>query len=71
MIPEALRHLPAVRLELFRAAHPEVEIPPSVEGVWRAHIPLGGNTERILAGKTLEALLDKLDAAMAAMAKGT
>jgi hypothetical protein len=60
-----LRHLPAVRMAAYRLAHPEVEIPPPADGVWRAHIPLGGQYERVLAGPGLEALLDKLERAEA------
>jgi hypothetical protein len=58
-----LRHLPAVRLAMYRLAHPEVDIPPPVDGVWRAHIPLGGNRERVLAGPGQAELLDKLERA--------
>ena len=60
-----LRHLPAVRMAEYRRAHPEVDIPPPVGGVWRAHIPLGGTYERVLAGRTPEELLDKLERAEA------
>ena len=60
-----LRRLPAVRMAAYRLAHPEVDIPPPVGGVWRAHIPLGGQYERVLAGPGLEALLDKLERAEA------
>jgi hypothetical protein len=58
-----LRRLPAVRMARYRRAHPEVDIPPSVEGVWRAIIPLGGGYERVLAGPGMEDLLDKLERA--------
>jgi len=60
-----LRHLPAVRLAMYRRAHPEIDIPEPVEGVWRAHIPLGGTYERVLAGPRMEDLLDKLERAEA------
>ena len=60
-----LRHLPAVRMAMYRLAHPEVDIPPPVGGVWRAHIPLGGQYERVLAGPGRAELLDKLERAEA------
>lgn len=60
-MPADLGQLPAVRLERYRRDHLEVDIPEPVEGVWRAHIPLGGNSERVIAGPRLEDLLDKLD----------
>ncbi len=60
-----LRHLPAVRMAMYRRAHPEIDIPPPVDGVWRAHIPLGNGYERVLAGPGQEALLDKLGRAEA------
>lgn len=65
-MPAILRHLPAVRLARYRRAHPEVNVigPPwPGDGAWRAVIPLGGNSERVLAGPGLEDLLDKLDRA--------
>ncbi|HET9974894.1 MAG TPA: hypothetical protein VFQ68_42150 [Streptosporangiaceae bacterium] len=60
-MPADLSQHPAVRLERYRRDHPEVDIPPPVEGVHRAHIPLGGTYERVVAGRTLEELLAKLD----------
>jgi len=65
MMPATLRHLPAVRMAMYRRAHPEIDIPPPVDGVWRAHIPLGGTYERVLAGRTPGELLDKLERAEA------
>jgi len=72
MMPATLRHLPAVRMAMYRRAHPEVTIEhtpvdgvAAEEGVWRAIIPLGGNSERVLAGPGEKALLDKLDRAEA------
>ena len=62
-MPAILRHLPAVRMAMYRRAHPEIDIPEPVEGIWRAHIPLGGTYERVLAGRTPEELLDKLERA--------
>jgi hypothetical protein len=64
-MPDLLRHLPAVRMAMYRLAHPEVDVPAPVDGVWRAHIPLGGTYERVLAGPGLEDLLDKLERAEA------
>ena len=64
-MPDFLRCLPAVCLARYRRAHPEVDIPPPVDGVWRAHIPLGGTYERVLAGPRMEDLLDKLERAEA------
>ena len=58
-----LRHMPAVRMAMYRRAHPEIDIPPPVDGVWRAHIPLGGTYERVLAGPGQEDLLEKLERA--------
>ena len=62
-MPDFLRRLPAVRMAMYRRAHPEVDVPPPSDGVWRAHIPLGGTYERVLAGPGLEELLDKLERA--------
>ena len=62
---DLLHHLPAVRMARYRRAHPEIDIPPPVDGVWRAHIPLGGGYERVLAGPCQEALLEKLERAEA------
>lgn len=54
--------LPEIRLARYRRAHPDVDIPDaSVEGVWRAHVPLGGTYERVIAGPRLEDLMDKLE----------
>jgi hypothetical protein len=60
-MPVTLSHLPAARMARYRRDHPEIDIPEPVEGVWRAHIPLGGGYERVLAGPGCEALLDKLE----------
>ena len=67
-----LRHLPAVRMAMYRLAHPEVKIRhtpvygvATEEGVWRAFIPLGNGYERVLAGPGEEALMDKLERAEA------
>lgn len=62
-MPADLHDLPALRLERHRRAG--VDIPEPVEGVWRAHIPLGPNSERVLAGHTARELADKLDRAAA------
>ena len=67
--------MPAVRIsryrrdhpeiDRYRRDHPEIDIPEPVEGVWRAHIPLGGTYERVLAGRTPGELLEKLERAEA------
>lgn len=46
-----------LRLQGFRAAHPEVIIGDGGFGVWQARIPGG---ERIISRYTLRELLDKL-----------
>jgi hypothetical protein len=49
-----------LRLQAFRAAHPEVIIGDAGFGVWQARIPeLDG--ERIISRYALRELLDKLD----------
>lgn len=63
-MPADLSQLPAVRLKRYQREHPDVDVPDaSVEGVWRAHIPLGPGYERVLAGRTLGELMDKLERA--------
>jgi hypothetical protein len=62
---DLLRRLPAVRMALYRRAHPEVDVHSPRPDVWRAYIPLGGTYERVLAGPGLEELLDKLERAEA------
>jgi hypothetical protein len=50
-----------MRLQAFRAAHPEVIIGDFGFGVWQARIP-EPNGERIISRYTLRELLDRLDA---------
>ena len=49
-----------LRLQAFRAAHPEVIIGDFGFGVWQARIP-EPNGERVISRYTLRELLDKLD----------
>jgi hypothetical protein len=49
-----------LRLQAFRAAHPEVIIGDGGFGVWQARIP-EPDGERIISRYTLRELLDKLD----------
>ena len=49
-----------LRLQAFRAAHPEVIIGDGGFGVWQARIP-ESDGERIISRYTLRELLDKLD----------
>lgn len=49
-----------LRLQVFRAAHPEVIIGDGGFEVWQAHIP-EPDGERIISRYTLRELLDKLD----------
>ena len=49
-----------LRLQAFRAAHPEVIIGDFGFGVWQARIPMPQG-ERIISRYTLRELLDKLD----------
>ena len=49
-----------LRLQAFRAAHPEVIIGDGGFGVWQARIP-EPDGERIISRYTLCELLDKLD----------
>jgi len=49
-----------LRLQAFRAAHPEVIIGDGGFGVWQACIP-GPNGEYVISRYTLRELLDQLD----------
>lgn len=49
-----------LRLQAFRAAHPEMIIDDGGFGVWQARIPEPDN-ERIISRYTLREVLDKLD----------
>jgi len=49
-----------LRLQAFRAEHPEVIIGDFGFGVWQARIP-EPNGERVISRYTLRELLDKLD----------
>ena len=49
-----------LRLQAFRAAHPEVIIGDGGFGVWQARIP-EPNGEQVISRYTLRELLDRLD----------
>ena len=49
-----------LRLQAFRAAHPEVIIGDGGFGVWQARVP-EPNGEHVISRYTLRELLDKLD----------
>jgi hypothetical protein len=49
-----------LRLQAFRAAHPEVMIGDLGFGVWQARIPMPQG-EHVISRYTLRELLDKLD----------
>lgn len=55
--------IPGSRLAEFLSAHPEIECPPPVEGVWRAWIPgWCATVGRLTWGRTEDELLAKLRA---------
>jgi len=56
-----------VRLAAWRQAHPQVEVPPPVGGIWRAWIPAADYPSgRLICAFTLDDLLLTVDAALAA-----